>query len=57
MSDVEQITHASQLWKLMTEDQRRVIRYSLLDGAITKKHPAFAGLDNYRMHDHVDFPD
>ena len=25
-----------------------VIRYSLMDGAITKKDPAFAGLQNYR---------
>jgi hypothetical protein len=50
MSDVEQITHASQLWKLMTEEQRRQAAEAFwAEGEAGAEHAEVVGLLSRRL--------
>ena len=50
MSDVEQITHASQLWKLMTEGQRRQAAEAFWsEGEAGAEHAEVVGLLSRRL--------
>ena len=50
MSDVDQITHASQLWKLMTDDQRRRAAEAFwAEGDAGAEHAEVIGLLSRRL--------